>query len=187
MPRCSACRAIRCRAIPDWAGKTVFVDARTASTPASPDRLWRVIEGIGGENGWYSSPLLWAIRGLDGPPRRRHRPRPRSPQPRPTRGRRCPRLLARRGDRARVVPASARRDEGAGSRVARTAGVRRGRRLTLRPAGGVLPAGTRRAAVLARGAAVPRLHLPRHGEPDRGGRGCRGGRADGATTRLSGR
>ena len=48
---------------PDWAGKSVFVDARTASTPASPDRLWRVIEGIGGENGWYSSPLLWAIRG----------------------------------------------------------------------------------------------------------------------------
>ena len=32
-------------------------------TSASPDRLWRVIEGIGGENGWYSSPLLWAIRG----------------------------------------------------------------------------------------------------------------------------
>lgn len=48
---------------PDWAGKTVFVDARTAYTPAPPAQLWRVIEGIGGENGWYSSPLLWAIRG----------------------------------------------------------------------------------------------------------------------------
>jgi uncharacterized protein YbjT (DUF2867 family) len=48
---------------PDWAGQTVFVDARTAFTPASPAQLWRVIEGIGGENGWYSSPLLWAIRG----------------------------------------------------------------------------------------------------------------------------
>jgi hypothetical protein len=48
---------------PDWAGQTVFVDARTAFTPASPSQLWRVIEGIGGENGWYSSPLLWAIRG----------------------------------------------------------------------------------------------------------------------------
>src|SRR6478735_12449829 len=48
---------------PDWAGKTVFVDARTAFTPAPPAELWRVIEGIGGENGWYSSPLLWAVRG----------------------------------------------------------------------------------------------------------------------------
>ncbi len=63
MPRCWESRAIRCRAIPTGLGRTVFVDTRTASTSASPDRLWRVIEGIGGENGWYSSPLLWAIRG----------------------------------------------------------------------------------------------------------------------------
>ncbi len=48
---------------PDWAGRTVFVDARTAQTPATPARLWEVVEGIGGENGWYSSPVLWAVRG----------------------------------------------------------------------------------------------------------------------------
>ncbi len=48
---------------PDWAGKVVFVDARVAHTSAPPEALWRVIEGIGGENGWYSSPVLWAIRG----------------------------------------------------------------------------------------------------------------------------
>jgi uncharacterized protein YbjT (DUF2867 family) len=48
---------------PDWAGRLVFVDEQTATTSASPEALWRVIEGIGGENGWYSSPLLWAIRG----------------------------------------------------------------------------------------------------------------------------
>lgn len=48
---------------PDWAGRSVFIDARTARTSAPPEALWRVIEGIGGENGWYSSPLLWAIRG----------------------------------------------------------------------------------------------------------------------------
>lgn len=48
---------------PDWAGRVVFVDARTAHTSAPPEALWRVIEGIGGENGWYSSPILWAIRG----------------------------------------------------------------------------------------------------------------------------
>ncbi|MGP3534652.1 SDR family oxidoreductase [Microbacterium sp. RD1] len=48
---------------PDWSGRTVFVDARTAFTAASPERLWDVVEGIGGENGWYSSPVLWAVRG----------------------------------------------------------------------------------------------------------------------------
>lgn len=48
---------------PDWAGRTVFTDERTTFTEASPERLWAVIQGIGGENGWYSSPILWAIRG----------------------------------------------------------------------------------------------------------------------------
>ena len=48
---------------PDWAGRTVFVDARSAHTSAPQEALWRVIEGIGGANGWYSSPILWAIRG----------------------------------------------------------------------------------------------------------------------------
>ncbi|MDE0546075.1 SDR family oxidoreductase [Microbacterium sp. C7(2022)] len=48
---------------PDWSGRVVFVDERSAETTASAPALWRVIEGIGGENGWYSSPLLWAIRG----------------------------------------------------------------------------------------------------------------------------
>jgi uncharacterized protein YbjT (DUF2867 family) len=48
---------------PDWAGKTVFTDKRTATTKASPEALWRVVQGIGGERGWYSNPLLWAVRG----------------------------------------------------------------------------------------------------------------------------
>jgi uncharacterized protein YbjT (DUF2867 family) len=48
---------------PDWAGKTVFIDERTAKTDASPEALWRVIQGIGGDRGWYSNPLLWAVRG----------------------------------------------------------------------------------------------------------------------------
>ena len=25
--------------------------------------LWRVIEGVGGDNGWYSFPLAWEVRG----------------------------------------------------------------------------------------------------------------------------
>jgi uncharacterized protein YbjT (DUF2867 family) len=49
---------------PDWAGGTLHTDLRESSTSASPDALWQVIEGIGGENGWYSWPLAWAARGL---------------------------------------------------------------------------------------------------------------------------
>jgi hypothetical protein len=49
---------------PEWAGRKVFVDERTVTSSASPDALWRVIIGIGGENGWYSTPGLWALRGF---------------------------------------------------------------------------------------------------------------------------
>ncbi|MDL5351371.1 SDR family oxidoreductase [Microbacterium sp. zg-YB36] len=48
---------------PEWAGRTVYVDERSALTSAAPERLWAVIAGIGGENGWYSTPVLWAVRG----------------------------------------------------------------------------------------------------------------------------
>jgi len=48
---------------PDWSGRTVFTDRRRRRTTASAERLWAVILGIGGANGWYSSPLLWAARG----------------------------------------------------------------------------------------------------------------------------
>ncbi|MFI5804082.1 SDR family oxidoreductase [Streptomyces sp. NPDC051561] len=48
---------------PDWAGGSLYTDVREAVVEASPERLWRVIEGIGGENGWYSFPLAWAVRG----------------------------------------------------------------------------------------------------------------------------
>lgn len=48
---------------PDWAGRTVYTDAQTAHADAPVEDLWAVISGIGGANGWYSTPLLWAIRG----------------------------------------------------------------------------------------------------------------------------
>ena len=48
---------------PEWAGHTVYTDVRERDTSASPKRLWRVIEGIGGRRGWYSFPLAWALRG----------------------------------------------------------------------------------------------------------------------------
>ena len=48
---------------PDWAGHTVYVDERERRSSAPRADLWRVIEGVGGENGWYSFPLAWALRG----------------------------------------------------------------------------------------------------------------------------
>src|SRR6185369_12164512 len=30
---------------------------------APVEALWRVIEGVGGENGWHSFPLAWSVRG----------------------------------------------------------------------------------------------------------------------------
>ncbi|WBB63362.1 SDR family oxidoreductase [Streptomyces sp. WMMC500] len=48
---------------PDWAGGSLYEDDRQLSVGVSPERLWKVIEGIGGENGWYSFPLAWAVRG----------------------------------------------------------------------------------------------------------------------------
>ncbi|MFE5536428.1 SDR family oxidoreductase [Streptomyces sp. NPDC056492] len=48
---------------PDWAGGSLYTDRRERAVDASPAALWRVVEGIGGENGWYSFPLAWAVRG----------------------------------------------------------------------------------------------------------------------------
>ncbi|MEV4427826.1 SDR family oxidoreductase [Streptomyces sp. NPDC049602] len=48
---------------PDWAGGSLYTDKRSRIVDASPEALWRVIEGVGGENGWYSFPLAWSVRG----------------------------------------------------------------------------------------------------------------------------
>ena len=48
---------------PDWAGGSLYADERNRHVEAPPEAVWRVIEGIGGENGWYSFPLAWEVRG----------------------------------------------------------------------------------------------------------------------------
>ena len=48
---------------PEWSGGSLYVDERERPVDADPATLWRVLEGIGGERGWYSFPLAWAIRG----------------------------------------------------------------------------------------------------------------------------
>ncbi|WP_046470843.1 SDR family oxidoreductase [Allosalinactinospora lopnorensis] len=48
---------------PDWAGGSLYADERTRPVPASRTALWQVIEGIGGERGWYSWRSAWSVRG----------------------------------------------------------------------------------------------------------------------------
>jgi uncharacterized protein YbjT (DUF2867 family) len=49
---------------PDWAGGSLYVDERTRRVDVPAGALWRVIEGIGGANGWYSLPVAWQARGI---------------------------------------------------------------------------------------------------------------------------
>lgn len=49
---------------PGWAGGSLYVDERSRPVDAAPERLWSVIEGIGGEHGWYSWGVAWGMRGL---------------------------------------------------------------------------------------------------------------------------
>lgn len=67
---------------PDWAGGSLYVDERRVTVAASPAALWRVVESVGGESGWYSWTLAWRLRGLldravGGPGLRRGRRDPR--------------------------------------------------------------------------------------------------------------
>ncbi|WP_051742805.1 SDR family oxidoreductase [Kitasatospora sp. MBT66] len=48
---------------PDWAGGSLYQDVRELRVDVDPAALWRVVEAIGGDNGWYSFPLGWAVRG----------------------------------------------------------------------------------------------------------------------------
>ncbi|MFC7545862.1 SDR family oxidoreductase [Plantactinospora sp. GCM10030261] len=48
---------------PDWSGGSAYTDDREIRVAASRADLWRVVEGVGGDNGWYSFPLAWSVRG----------------------------------------------------------------------------------------------------------------------------
>lgn len=49
---------------PDWTGGKMYSDTRSREAAVDPARVWRIIEGIGGRNGWYSLPLAWKARGI---------------------------------------------------------------------------------------------------------------------------
>jgi hypothetical protein len=48
---------------PEWSGHTVYTDERVVQCTADSASLWRVVESVGGANGWYSLPMAWAARG----------------------------------------------------------------------------------------------------------------------------
>ena len=48
---------------PAWAGGLLYTDERETVVDASPGDVWAVIEGMGGERGYYSFPLAWEVRG----------------------------------------------------------------------------------------------------------------------------
>ncbi len=50
-------------AVPGAPSDPLPTDRRERTVDAPPEVLWRVVEGIGGDNGWYSFPLAWAVRG----------------------------------------------------------------------------------------------------------------------------
>ncbi len=49
---------------PAWAGETIYRDHREKIVETSQANLWKSIEQIGGENGWYGADFLWWARGL---------------------------------------------------------------------------------------------------------------------------
>lgn len=49
---------------PEWAGEAIYKDIRVKVTAASNKNLWKSIESIGANNGYYGSDLLWKIRGV---------------------------------------------------------------------------------------------------------------------------
>lgn len=48
---------------PDWAGGTVFRDARTRTIAAPAWAVFRAVCRVGGGNGWYAADYLWRLRG----------------------------------------------------------------------------------------------------------------------------
>ena len=49
---------------PEWAGESVLRDRREALTDIPIEKIWRQIEGIGGDHGWFGSDFLWWGRGV---------------------------------------------------------------------------------------------------------------------------
>ena len=49
---------------PSWAGEMILRDHRERIVETSRENLWKSVEQIGGEHGWYGADFLWWARGL---------------------------------------------------------------------------------------------------------------------------
>jgi uncharacterized protein YbjT (DUF2867 family) len=49
---------------PEWAGEAVLKDHRELITDVPAEVIWKLIEGIGGDHGWYGADFLWWARGV---------------------------------------------------------------------------------------------------------------------------
>jgi uncharacterized protein YbjT (DUF2867 family) len=49
---------------PSWAGGTVFVDRREATTIATPQDVWATVSSLGGDQGYRGADWLWRLRGI---------------------------------------------------------------------------------------------------------------------------
>jgi uncharacterized protein YbjT (DUF2867 family) len=48
---------------PDWAGGDVFEDSRSGVIAATPERVFAVLQRLGGRSGWFKYNQLWRLRG----------------------------------------------------------------------------------------------------------------------------
>jgi len=49
---------------PEWSGGSLYQDVRTTEVDTSNHEVWKVVEAIGGEHGYFSLDWAWEIRGL---------------------------------------------------------------------------------------------------------------------------
>lgn len=54
----------RAQGDPEWAGESILRDRREVRTNIPIEKIWKQIEGIGGEHGWFGADFLWWARGL---------------------------------------------------------------------------------------------------------------------------
>ncbi len=49
---------------PEWAGGTLYRDIQKVEIAATPEQVWKVVEAIGGEHGYFTMDWAWEIRGF---------------------------------------------------------------------------------------------------------------------------
>ncbi len=49
---------------PAWSGGRLLCDEQEVITTRPPEAVFATVEGIGGDRGWYVTPVLWSVRGV---------------------------------------------------------------------------------------------------------------------------